>query len=95
MAHASPTSLDRLEPLLARIRALGVATETKRGIFYRGRTSFLHFHETEGGLVADLKQDGDFMRYPVDTAAQQTRLVAAVRRAGYTRASKPAGKPRP
>jgi hypothetical protein len=94
MAHASPTSLDRLELLLERIRALGVATKTKRGIFYRGRTAFLHFHETKDGLVADLKQAGDFVRYPVDTAAQQTRLVAAARRAGYTRASKPAGKRR-
>ncbi len=94
MAHASPTSLDRLEPLLAKIRALGVATERKRGIFYRGSAAFLHFHEVAGGLVADLKQGGDFVRYPVDTAAQRERLVAAVRRAGYTRASKPAGKRR-
>jgi hypothetical protein len=45
-------------------------------------------------LVADLKQGGDFVRYPVETAAQQARLVAAVRRTGYTRASKPAGKRR-
>ena len=82
MAHASSKALDRLEKLLAEIRALGIATEKKRGIFYRGGTAFLHFHEFADGLVADLKQGGDFERYPVDTATQQARLVAAVRRSG-------------
>lgn len=102
MAHASPQALDRLERLLAEIRALGIATEKKRGIFYRGSMAFLHFHEFADGLVADLKQGGDFERYPVDTRAQQQELLAAVRRssvavvkdAGYTRASKPTGKRR-
>ena len=102
MAHASPGALDRIEPLLAQIRALNIATEKKRGIFYRGGAAFLHFHEFADGLVADLKQGGDFVRYPVDTAAQQEKLVAAVRLvavavvkdARYTRASKPAGKSR-
>ena len=94
MAHASDAALDWLEKLLVAIRALGIATEKKRGIFYRGSTAFLHFHEFPDGLVADLKEGADFVRYPVDTKAQQARLVAAVRRTGYTRASKPAGKPR-
>ncbi len=110
MAHASPTALDRIEGLLAEIRALGIAIERKRGIFYRGGTAFLHFHEFPDGLVADLKQGGDFVRYPVDTAAERKALVAAARRAAvaavrgacvavakrprYTRAAKPAGKRR-
>ena len=103
MAHASPQALDRLEGLLDKIRALDVATERSRGIFYCGSTAFLHFHEFADGLVADLKQDGDFVRYPVDTATQQKALIAAVRCASvavvkgtrYTRASKPARKRRP
>jgi phage terminase large subunit-like protein len=103
MAHASPQALERLESLLEKIRALGVATERSRGIFYRGQTAFLHFHEFRDALVADLKQGGDFVRYPVDTAAQQKALLAAVRRASvavvkgarYTRASKPTGKQHP
>lgn len=100
MAHASSEALDKLEGLLEKIRALGIATEMKRGIFYRGGTAFLHFHEFPDGLAADLKQGGDFVRFPVDTKAQQAKLVAALRRtsvavvkdASYTRASKPAGK---
>lgn len=103
MAHALPEALDRLERLLQEIRALDIATEKKRGIFYRGSVAFLHFHEFADGLVADLKQGGDFVRYPVDTRAQQATLMAALRRtavavakdAGYTRASKPTGKRRP
>ena len=102
MAHATPQALGRIEPLLAEIRALGIATEKKRGIFYRGGTTFLHFHEFPDGLVADLKQHGDYVRYPVDTKVQQRKLLAAIRRssvavvkdARYTRASKPTGKPR-
>ena len=103
MAHASSEALDKLQGLLEKIRALDVATERTRGIFYRGSTAFLHFHEFTDGLVADLKQDGDFVHYPVDTAAQQKALIAAIRRASvavvkgarYTRASKPTGKRRP
>jgi hypothetical protein len=103
MAHASPKALERLESLLEKIRALDVVTERTRGIFYRGRTAFLHFHAFGDGLVADLKQGGEFVRYPVDTAAQQRTLVAAVRSASvavvksarYTRACKPTGKRRP
>jgi hypothetical protein len=80
MAHASPATLDRLEPLLRQIRALKAANEPKRGIFYRGRVAFLHFHETaEAGVVADLKEGRVFARYPVSSAAERRRLIAAIR----------------
>jgi len=82
MAHASDADLDALEPLLVAIRALGGATERKRGIFYRGRTAFLHFHAFPAplGLVADLKEGAEFVRYPVGTKAGQRKLLAAIRR---------------
>jgi hypothetical protein len=95
MSHASGATLDALEDLLSEIRALAVATERKRGIFYRGGSAFLHFHEFADGPAADLKQGRDFVRFPVATAAQRRKLVAAIRRAGYTRAARPAGKKRP
>lgn len=81
MAHAGPEALDRLEPLLAALRALKLADEPKRGIFHRRRAAFLHFHEEDGRLLADLKEGGDFRRYPATTKRDWARIVAAVKRA--------------
>jgi len=81
MAHAGPAALDRLEPLLAELRALGIADEPKRGIFYRRRAAFLHFHEEAGRLLADIKEAGEFRRYAADTKRDWAKIVAAARRA--------------
>jgi hypothetical protein len=81
MAHAGPATLDRLEPLLAAIRKLGVAEERKRGIFYRRRVAFLHFHAEAGRILADLKEGQEFRRYPANTSRDRARLLAAVKRA--------------
>lgn len=81
MAHAGPEALDRLEPLLEAIRELGLAEERKRGIFYRRREAFLHFHEEAGRILADLKIGRAFERYPANTRRDWARIVAAVKRA--------------
>ena len=58
MKHAGAATLDSLEPLLSRIRALRAFQEKTRGVFYlRGRAA-LHFHEDPGGLYADLRLSG-------------------------------------
>lgn len=80
MKHAGPAALDRLEPLLARLRALPALKETARGVFYRKSRAFLHFHEDPAGLFADLRADADFVRYRVETETEQTALEAEVRR---------------
>jgi hypothetical protein len=81
MTHAGPDALDRLEPLLAALRALEIADEPKRGIFYRRRIAFLHFHDEGGRLHADLKEGAEFRRYPANTKRDWARILAAVRRA--------------
>ena len=81
MTHAGPAALDRLEPLLAKLRALKLADEPKRGIFYRRRIAFLHFHEEDGRLLADIKEDGDFRRYPANSKRDWARILAAAKRA--------------
>ncbi len=45
MKHAGPKALDRLEPLLERLRRHGGLKEKSRGCFYLGGKGFLHFHE--------------------------------------------------
>jgi len=41
------------------------------------RDAFIHFHDEAGALYADLKKPGGagFDRYPLETAAQQRKLV--------------------
>jgi hypothetical protein len=84
MKHAGAAALDRLEPLLAEIRALGLLKEKSRGAFYLKSRAFLHFHEDPAGLFADVRaKDGkDFDRLKVDeaegAAALRARLAGLV-----------------
>jgi hypothetical protein len=80
MKHAGPEALDRLEPLIARIRDLPGLVEKGRGIFYRKSRAFLHFHEDPKGLFADIRVEGeDFERIDVSGPAGADRLVALAR----------------
>jgi len=78
MKHAGNAALDELESLLKRLREQNVLKERKRGVFYRGSAAFLHFHEDPAGLFADLRTEADWERMPVNTAAEQRRLVAKI-----------------
>jgi hypothetical protein len=81
MKHAGPGALDQLEPVLAKLRKLNGLRERKRGAFYRGSSAFLHFHEDPAGFFADLKVADDFVRFPVNSAAEVERLLARAARA--------------
>jgi hypothetical protein len=99
--HAGPSALDRLEPMLAEIRALPQLIEKSRGAFWsrprvtdRISRSFLHFHEDPAGLHADVRApSGDFDRFRVEDDAERTaflsevhrRLSAATQRSAATR----------
>ena len=67
MKHAGPEALDRLEPILREIRKIEGLTEKKRGTFYCRGNAMLHFHEDPEGDFADLKIDGEFERFAVNT----------------------------
>jgi len=85
MRHARPEDLDRIEPLLAEVRALGVLKEKTRGCFYLKSKGFLHFHEDPKGMFADIEDD----RIQVDDpegAAQLLARVAALAGGGRRRA---------
>jgi hypothetical protein len=78
--HARPAALDRLEPLLERLRGLSVLKEKSRGTFYVKGRAFLHFHEDPAGLFADVRAaDGvDFERLRVEEPAERDALLALV-----------------
>jgi hypothetical protein len=77
MARAEAEALQNLLPVLRQLREIKGVQETKPGIFYARRDAFIHFHDEGGMLHADLKKAGGsgFDRYPLDTPAQQRKLV--------------------
>jgi hypothetical protein len=75
MKHASETDLKPIATLLGQLRTLPGVTEKKPGIFYRKSAAFLHFHEDSGKLFADIKQEGEFVRYEVGASASQAKLL--------------------
>lgn len=50
-----------------------------RGVFYRHSRAFLHFHEDQSGLYADVRTGGDFEGLPVSSDDDRRQLVALVR----------------
>jgi len=81
MKHASAAALDRLEPLLAKLRRNAALREKSRGVFYLKSRAILHFHEDPAGLFADLRTSGDWRRFVVNTAAERSALLQTL--AGY------------
>ncbi len=80
MKHAGTVALDRLEPLLKKLRKRAGLKEKSRGCFYRAGRGFVHFHEHgEDELYADIRMRGDdFQRVDVSTAAQRALLLRAI-----------------
>jgi hypothetical protein len=64
------------------LRALPGVTEKKRGVFYRGREAFVHFHNDGGIVVADarLKSGDDFTRLDVSTKAARAAFAKAIKK---------------
>jgi hypothetical protein len=82
MAHADEAALARLLPLLRQLREIKGLREMKPGIFYLKGSAFIHFHDENGALVAELKKAGGsgFDRYPVDAPPGQRKLVDDAKR---------------
>jgi hypothetical protein len=81
MRHAGPAALDRLEGVLAELRALPGLVERSRGVFYRRGKAFLHFHEDPEGLFVDLRDAAGVEFERIDVTAEEGRqaLLAAAR----------------
>jgi hypothetical protein len=78
--HAGQSALNRLEPILARIRRFDGLKEKSRGVFYRAGAAFLHFHEDPAGFFADVRIDGtEFVRLPVNSKTEIEALLRAIR----------------
>jgi hypothetical protein len=78
--HATSEDLDRLEPLLARLREFDALTERRRGSFTRSGRAFLHCHADDVGLFVDCRLAEDFERFRVSTRKERDAFVARVAR---------------
>ena len=77
--HATADDLDRVERLLAQLRAVPGLRERKRGSFSRGSRAFLHFHaDGDDQIYVDVRFGPDFERLRVTDAAEQAEFMARV-----------------
>ncbi|MBD1842581.1 hypothetical protein H6F89_03960 [Cyanobacteria bacterium FACHB-63] len=60
------------------IRQYQSLKEKKRGIFYWKSNAFLHFHQDQDQLFADLRTGSDWKRFPVSTQLEQETFLAQV-----------------
>lgn len=80
MKHATPDTLATLTPFLEELRGLPQLRERSPGVFYLKSRAFLHFHEHQGLLYADVRLAGaDFDRFPASSREDQRALLRAIR----------------
>jgi hypothetical protein len=81
MAHADTTALQAVQPVIRQLREIKGVREMKPGIFHVRGAAFIHFHDENGVLHADLKKPGGsgFDRFAVDTAPLQRKFVDEAR----------------
>jgi hypothetical protein len=80
MKHATAPALDRLEPLLVKVRRHDRLKEKSRGVFHFRSKAVLHFHEDPAGLFADFRAKDNWQRFAVNTTDERAaflRVVAA------------------
>jgi hypothetical protein len=81
MARAGADALRTLLPLLRQLREIKGLKETQPGTFHARRDAFIHFHDEDGVLHAELKKPGGsgFDRFALATPADQRKLVEEAR----------------
>ena len=82
MAHCPYRQVVDIQALLAEIRKWPEIREVKPGVFYLGRTPFLHFHLKDGDRWADVRCGRDWappITIPSSpTANERRRFLSAV-----------------
>ncbi|MGF1568917.1 MAG: hypothetical protein ACFCVD_12750 [Nodosilinea sp.] len=79
MKHADNETLAQLAPLLEQIRQrVPPLTEKGAGRFYLKAVALLHFHHDPAGLLADIKVNGNWQRYPVNDAKDYAALLSTL-----------------
>jgi hypothetical protein len=69
LGRCSYDKLKHIEPALKEIRRLEKIKEPKPGIFYLKSQGFLHFHESEGKIWADVKEGDNWTSLDIPAKA--------------------------
>jgi hypothetical protein len=77
--HATPATIEALEPLRAQIRAVDGLQERKPGLFTKNGRAHVHFHDDPTGVYADVRASEDWDRYRVSTVAERRILLRALK----------------
>ena len=82
MARADAAALAGLAPLLRQLRTLPGLAEKQPGVFHLLGQAFVHFHDDDGRLSADLKKasGSGFDRFAVDTPPAQRKFIDEAQR---------------
>lgn len=80
MKHADVRALEAVSDLIENLRRRNDLVEKRLGIFYSKGRAFLHFHKDPTGLFADLREGGEWQRFPVNDPAECAKLLAAADR---------------
>jgi hypothetical protein len=80
LKHATPATIDVLEPLRRQIAKLDGLAERKPGLFTKGGRAYIHFHEDPAGIFADVRAGDDWDRYRVSTVAERQTLLRALKK---------------
>lgn len=80
MKHAGPETLAALADLVSAVRARGGLKEPRPGVFYRKGRAWLHFHEDEAGLFADLRVADEWERFRVSEPQERAEFIAVIDR---------------
>jgi hypothetical protein len=82
MARAGPDALAKLQETIRQLRTTPQVREKQPGVFHLAGQAFVHFHETDGRLHADLKKlsGTGFDAFPVDTAPEQRKFIDEAKR---------------
>jgi hypothetical protein len=65
MARCPFEKIEHLTPLFEEIKKWEGIKETKPGIFYLKNSGFLHFHEKEGKIWADIKSPSSWVSFDI------------------------------
>jgi len=72
------TTIEQLAPLLRTLRANSALREIRPAVFHLDGRDFLHFHEEDAGIVADVRLTTRFVRMPVSSETDQGELLEQI-----------------
>ena len=78
MKHAQENILNKFNNQIDKLRQLEKLTEKKKGIFYKKSSAFLHFHQDNNILFADLKISNNWLRFRTEENQEWNILLEEV-----------------